>query len=314
MDGSGAEREILQQGPVLLRDQFVAALRAVRMGVDQAGDDGLAGDIHCCGASGDIDLTLRTDRKDAVTLDDDHAIVDDPAILACHGDDPRAGERDRTGRLVRRNHPFERDAGGGWLIFGGILCDRRIGEQHVCPRRIEIRPEAPVQLFAALRPVDIVGAAGADPGDRQRLAGRADLDRLRARHQRHDIGFVALAKGQIPPVGRHDIVIGEFALGMGALRFAIEIGADQDALVLVAVEHEDPVAGGTELRSGAALLDAYRRAARCGHAVDAIFRRPLRGGQIAAFLHLEDNHLAVGRELRAGIMAGPVGDGARSWS
>ena len=311
VDGGRSERQILNQRPVLLRHQFIRTFRTVGMGVDQARHDGLAGDIDGFRSGGDADLPGGTDRKDTVVLDDDHAIVDNAAVGFRHGDDPRAGERDSARGFLRRDGPFERNTAGRRLKLGRVLCRWRIGEKGVGRGGIDRRPDAPVERLAAVRPVDIVGTVGADPGHRQRLAGRADLDRLAAWHQRHDIGFIALPEGHIQPVGRNYIIIGQFALGVNMPGFAIEIGADQFALVIVAVEHENPVAGRAILRLGSALHHADRGSAGSGYAINTFIGRPVGRGQIAAFLHLEHNGLAIGREMRASIMAGAVGDGAR---
>ena len=48
--------------------------------VDQAGDDGLAGDVDGARAGRDGDLAAAADRADAVALDQDDAVVDDAAL------------------------------------------------------------------------------------------------------------------------------------------------------------------------------------------------------------------------------------------
>ena len=62
--------------PVLLRDELVLALRAVGVGVDQAGDDRLAGDVDDVAPAGMATSPRAADRGDAVAVDQDHAVVD----------------------------------------------------------------------------------------------------------------------------------------------------------------------------------------------------------------------------------------------
>ena len=81
--------------PVLLRDDVVLALRAVGVAVDQAGDDGLAGDVDDPRAGRDGDPRARADRADAVAVDQDGAAVDH--LVAVHGDDRDCRHR-RPGR------------------------------------------------------------------------------------------------------------------------------------------------------------------------------------------------------------------------
>ena len=136
-----------------------------------------------------------------------------------------------------------------------------VGEQPVGLLRIDRRPDTPVKLPATVGPMDIVGTAATNTGHRKRLARRANVNRLRSRHQRHDIGFIALAEGNILSVGRYDIIVGHLARRVCAFRFAIEVGADQDTLVPVSVDHEQTVACLTILRAGCALQYPHRRSA-----------------------------------------------------
>ena len=90
VDGGDAEREVGERFPILLRNQIVLALRAMGMGIDEAGDDRLAGDIDGARIGGDRDFAAAADRADAVIFDQDDAILDDPTGIVGHGDDLRS--------------------------------------------------------------------------------------------------------------------------------------------------------------------------------------------------------------------------------
>ena len=62
------------------------------MGVDQARQDGLAGQSMVRVPAGHGDAGRRPDRGDAVAVDEDGAVLDH--LVAVHGDDPRVGQRD----------------------------------------------------------------------------------------------------------------------------------------------------------------------------------------------------------------------------
>ena len=91
---------------------------------------------------------------------------------------------------------------------------------------------------------------------------------------------------------------------MGALGFAVHIHADEQALVRTKLCVKHPVVGGTEMWRGSRRGDACCRSADRGHPVNAGLVRAQWRGQSAAFQLFKDDCLAVGRETRAGIMAG----------
>ena len=152
------------------------------MGVNQTGNDRFAGDINLQGTIGNADICARSDGNDPVVAYDYHTIIDDPAVAFCHRHQTSAGKSHRLRRFFCRDLSLEQQAAGLRLIFYCIIVCRAVDEQTAGCLGIKRGTEAPVQLLAVLRPVDIVRAAGTDPDYRERLAGRADLDRLGARH------------------------------------------------------------------------------------------------------------------------------------
>ena len=97
VDGGHAISERRGMDPILLGDDQLAAHRAMPMGVDQAGDDGLARDVDRARSGGIVDRGGRADRGNAIAVDQDGAVLDH--LVAAHGDDPRAGQRKRAARL-----------------------------------------------------------------------------------------------------------------------------------------------------------------------------------------------------------------------
>ena len=85
MHGGHAQRQGGVFHPVLLRDEALA-LRAMRMGVDQAGDDGLAADVEAQRIGRDLGIG-PADCSDAVALDHDHPVFDHAAEVVAHGQD-----------------------------------------------------------------------------------------------------------------------------------------------------------------------------------------------------------------------------------
>ena len=105
----GSQSEVLDHRPVGLRDQFPRPRRAMRVRIDQAGDDRLTCDVDRGRASRNLHAGARTDRGDAVVTHDDHAVVDHTAALARHRDDARTGQHgrpavDRRILLHRQRH------------------------------------------------------------------------------------------------------------------------------------------------------------------------------------------------------------------
>ena len=98
---------------------------------------------------------------------------------------------------------------------------------------------------------------------------------------------------------------------MRALGLAIEVGADQRQLVAGIFAEIDPVAGRTEMRFAAFIGDPPGLAAGDVEQIDARLNAPGAGGQPAAAAGFVDHEPAIGRELRAAIMAGGPADRAR---
>ena len=94
VDGRDAEGERGVAVPVLLRQDAVRAEGAVVVGVDEAGQDGLARDVVRLRPRGNRDRSPPADGLDAVALDEDDAVLDD--LVAVHRHDAAAGEGDRA--------------------------------------------------------------------------------------------------------------------------------------------------------------------------------------------------------------------------
>ena len=304
--GGHPQRQVDHFRPVGLGRDLVDSVGSVGVGVDQARDHGLAPGVERRRSRRDRHLAAPAYGLDPVALDQHNAIVDDAAIYALHGDHPRADNREAALGLVcgdphrERNTPLGRLEGRGL----GTLGQRGVGEQ-AGPVGAEHRgAKRPVQALAALAPVDPVGAVAADPHDRQGATLGGERDVLATGDHRGDEGLVVLAEGQEPAIRRDAVIVDEFTLGMDAARLAIEVEADQAALLGIAFHHEDTVIGGPELGIAARVSDAGHLAAGCRHTVHARFGRATRAGKIATAVLLEDHDLPIGREARTGIMAG----------
>src|SRR3546814_12721173 len=68
VSGGDAEGEMDQLLPVLLRNEVVLAIGTVGVGVDQAGDGRLAGDVDLLGAGGNVHRPSRADCAAAVEI------------------------------------------------------------------------------------------------------------------------------------------------------------------------------------------------------------------------------------------------------
>ena len=98
-----AVREVGGERPAQLRKQPFALATHVRVRVDDAGDDRLAGDVDAPRAGRHAHRARRADGDDAVALDDDGAVLDDRRRRgAGHRDEACADERDRAGGHVAR--------------------------------------------------------------------------------------------------------------------------------------------------------------------------------------------------------------------
>ena len=96
--GGDAQRKVGHHFPILLRRQLIDAIWAVRMGIDQPGNDRLARRIdgRCPRRYGDA--RARPDTGDAVAFDEDDAVLDDPPRNICHRHQFCAGDRDAPAR------------------------------------------------------------------------------------------------------------------------------------------------------------------------------------------------------------------------
>src|SRR3954468_17558036 len=124
--------------------------------------------------------------------------------------------------------------------------------------------------------------------------------------------IVILAEQQGAAVRRHLILGDHLALCVDPAIAAIEVDADQFVLLLLVDLDEDAVGIGAELRIGAVADDSGGSAAGGGNAEDAAFARPAVRGQALAAARFVDDGRAVGREARAAIMAGLLGDRAQA--
>ena len=173
-----------------------------------------------------------------------------------------------------------------------------------------------MQARAVVRPVHVIRAAGADARDGQRLGIGRQRDRLTARNQRHDIRSVILAEGDIFARRRDDVIGGELARRVDALVLPRQVGADELAhrlaVLALVLQHEDAIVAGAELRRGGIARHEAGGAAGGGDAVHAGILRPTRAGEAAGTRAFEHDRLAIGREARAGIMAGLADHVARA--
>ena len=145
----------------------------VRVDVDQARHDRLAGDVDRSRAGRHRDLAARPDGHDAVVPDDDVAVVDD--LGAFHRDDARAAQHDSAGRLrargldddlgrVRLRTPASFAASGrrlsfsasrffaappSWrasafrLVLGGLAGREVVAEEGPAERKVTVLPSRP---------------------------------------------------------------------------------------------------------------------------------------------------------------------------
>uniref|UniRef100_A0A0N4Z2Z0 BON domain-containing protein n=1 Tax=Parastrongyloides trichosuri TaxID=131310 RepID=A0A0N4Z2Z0_PARTI len=293
--------------PALLRDDLVRTHAAVPVGVDQAGDDGLAGHVHDAGAGRNRDRAARADGLDAVAVDDHHAVLDH--LFALHGDQAGAGQDgDAAGTgVIGAEADFD-------PVFGGLgQVSRRAvheGEAFAQRTREQLRAHRPLQATGIAGPVQPLAGVAGDARLRQGLGVGADRDRASGRDEGGDIGVEAFGPGD-PPLVRRDGELGRpFAAQVGALVLARQVDGLQDALLAVAGAQEDAIVAGAELRIGAGISDLDRLAAAHGDAVDARFAAPHGRAQIAVAGGAIDDRLAVRREARLQIVAGVGRDGA----
>ena len=151
VDRRHPHREMRYRAPVLLRHQIVRPLRAMRMRIDQSGDDRLARDINRLRARRHRDI--RADRDDAIVAHHHRAALDNAALVIRHRHDARIGEGDCSAGLVRRRADVDRYACFRRREPGVGLADRAAGDRPAGIGGIDHRPQRPVELAAAMRPL-----------------------------------------------------------------------------------------------------------------------------------------------------------------
>ena len=306
MDRREAEGQRGVIDPALLRDQLGLAHAAVPMHIDQAGDDGLAARVELLRVGRDRHLSRRADRRDAVAVDHDHAVVDDFVVRAhrrnaCAGDDQLAPGL--VGGLV------EADLLADFCrLEAGLFVDHRCesltqgrGEQLIAQRGVDAQAvAAPMQACARIH---------VELAHRQRVHLGADTDGLSDQGQGRHIGMETFDKAQ-PLAVRRDGVLGhELAFGDLGLLPVVQVDADQLAAALHLVGDGlagdvDGIIARTELRRFTGLGQAGRYAlAVAGREVDASVQAvPGRGQEAAARLDVSDR-FAIRRKTRSQVFA-----------
>ena len=139
-------RQIEHIHPVLLRRHIVDTVRAVRVCVDKAGNDGLADNVDGLCTRRNRDIARFADRFDPVVLDEHDAIVDNAAALISHSHNPRAGERYYARRPVALHWHRQRNTAFRWLEFCrlAVFFERCRREKSICFRRIPNWPQRPM--------------------------------------------------------------------------------------------------------------------------------------------------------------------------
>ena len=317
VDVAGAVGRVVQRGeaegqrgvvdPALLRDDFALGHRAVPVGVDQAGDHRLAGGLDRLRARRDRHRGAWPDRRDAVAVDQDDAVLDDFIGLGrVHRDDARADDGDAALRLVGAQRQLDRRAALGRLEARLQRLRQRHGEQLVAERVVQrVGPR-----LAVARPLQVVAGIDVELADGHRLGLGADGLQLAGRRERRHVGVEAFGEAQPLAVRRHGEARREFALGDRDLAAFDEVQADQLAIGidlaggLLAGDVERVVVG-AELRRLAVLGDAARLALAIGRCdVDAGLQAVPGRGQVAALGLLVRDAAAVGREGRRQVLAG----------
>ena len=223
-----------------------------------------------------------------------------------HGDDARADERDPAGRRVGGDRDRRASSRRGRRIGGAA---GRVAEQIGNVRAVERRPKAPGEPVA--RPIGINGAAGGDAGDRQLRAARADLHHPRRAEEGARRTDCNSREGEAAAVGR-DLVAGDhLALGVVATVAAVQIDADQPALLVLGDLKENPVGSPPNCGLPPSPRMRVEGPPAAGTRKIPVCRRPLIGRQPLPAGEFVDDHRPVGREARTAIMAGRLRDRAQ---
>ncbi|MNE32250.1 hypothetical protein D3C80_1258530 [compost metagenome] len=197
-----------QRVPVLLRDQFVAALGAVGVSVDHARHDDLFGHVHALGCGGDVDLGTTPHGQDAVVLDQDDAVFDDAPVRRRHRDDARAHEGQRLARLHRLSDDGKRNPWGrlGLMLEDGL---------HVA--REELRSHGPAQLRSVACPIQITPRLMAGLDARESGAGALQFERSRGIDEGRDAHGMVFLERHMIALWRHLEVLKQKTFGVKAL-------------------------------------------------------------------------------------------------
>ena len=265
-----AEGELGVQGPVALRDDSAAAVRAVIVHVDQARHDRLARRVDYVGTSRNADVVRRADGRDAVAFDDDRAAIED--LVAAHRDDSRPDQRERSGGHVGLGDKGYVQAAlrrFGQLIRRPFEKGERVGEVA----REQLAVERPVELRAVAGEVEKSAGVARDASERDGSGLGPDRDLLARARKRRDIGIEPLGEGQPLAVGRHAELGGVVTDDFGAFVAAVQVEADEGPLALVLFapgsRQVEAIAAIGELRVRAVARDPCRLAAGRGNRVDA---------------------------------------------
>ena len=278
-------------------------MRPVPVGIDEAGQDGLSGEVDDPRAGRYRNARGRADRRYAVAADDDRPAFDH--LVAIHRDDARVGQRDRARRMrFGRDEAEMRDwrRGAG---LGGVEC------RQVEAPAVKVGALRPVERAAVARPVEIIAGVGADLGLRQRLRVRGDVE-LPPAHEGHDISLISFGPADELLVRRQRELC-----GVGRLEVRQGVGAgdadrlEQRIIVAVLVDEEHALAVLAELRESPTLRDALGLGAgRQREDVDARVAAPQRCREEAVRSLAISDRPAVGRESGLAIIARLGGDRA----
>ena len=220
VDGGDAKGKSREVDPVLLRRDLLARLGAMGMGIDESGQDHLAGDIDDGDATRDLDLRPRAHGHDAIAFHENGGLLDDAAIG--HGHRLAADEGVTGVRLVVPGHKAE--------VLGPGL-----GFEIIEISRVEDGPERPVELLAVAGEMDPFARIIAHLGDGKSRGLGSHLDGLSGTDKGGDVNVETLDESDSLAIGREGIVGGPFAGVMFAFFVAIEIGGNEAQMVAVLV-------------------------------------------------------------------------------
>jgi hypothetical protein len=294
MDGRDAKSERRIVDPILLRNDFVAALRPVPVCVDDAGHHGHASGQECLRIVRNPDVYARTHCADPVALDYDDTVVDH--FIAIHRNDSYPGDGNLAVGLVEFLFEIEFDTGrvtGLVRALGGVDFKRK-----------KIRAQRPVQDPAVAGPVEVVARIVCQTLCPDRFHVRAHLQCLADTRNRQQVDLEAFLNGQPLAVRGNDKIAGELALGDNVLGAIGEAPADQQQFVVLALADQVEVIpvcpeSGFLTFSG----QEVRFAAASGYLVDAgVFTPPRTAQQVTRKLAVNDA-LTIGCETRLYIMA-----------